>query len=236
MELTIHLDESGQLTNNRRQIFVIGGFYYIENGNKKQKTNINLKNKSILKSLKKMIYGNDIRDWPVEVKGRDLRMDQRQYVFGKLDNVDIELCAIVFDKFKLSNRQRQIYIENENQTYAFLVKCWLLEVLSSLQNDGYEIDKVSLYLDMRTTKNCNQNFLEEYLNMYFKFETNFLVTVECKYMDSKKSYSIQIADIIANTIYGKYFEAHSNDLPIGFRKYLDRKFHIYEFPNSSDSN
>jgi len=101
----------------------------------------------------------------------------------------------VVDKTKIENPQ---FFKDKNLLYNYLFQLLIKPVLKETFED------VEILLDNHSTKVKSTNSLCDYIKIKAFAEWNVQVNVDIRYVDSKESKIVQIADLIANVIYGHY--------------------------------
>lgn len=189
MKVFIYLDESGHIHKNAAtQYFAIGGYVACENDDVK----IRRKYKKVNLKIKK--ERNLPREY--ELKGNNMETEDKIRFFNSIQDIDT-FCGIgiVFDKSKMFKE-----ILDENIFFNYGVKILFDDIIFPLfdMSTAKEPIKFILNIDNRNIKVGNLKDLEKYLNTHFILENcSFSVT----YNDSKKSYGIQLADLVVNTVY-----------------------------------
>lgn len=185
--IMVYLDESGNIhKNSRNRYFAIGGFCCDKEALQKIKSSYKCANKKI-----KEAYGINPDD---ELKSCKMDETQKIALFDVLQqNKDFRGIVIVFDKKNLGKA-----IEGENIFYNYGVKVLFDDVILPLVDESNEEIIFHVFCDNRSVKSCELNDLQSYLSTCFVFK-NFSFTVE--YRNSAHEYSIQIADLIANTAF-----------------------------------
>ncbi len=200
------LDESGAFHLKNDKYFIIGGYitkhlHKIRSIHKKTEQILNLHNDDELKACNLSPYYKSL------------------FINNLLSDKDVKVVAIVVDKESLKKREIE-----ENIIYNLLIK-YMLEFL--IKYHGYLFNNIiTLYLDNRSIKIKYKNQLETYLYLELseKYNKEFVVD----YKDSKHYREIQMADYIANFLYGRY-NYYTKEKTSSLVKNKE-KFIIYKFP------
>jgi hypothetical protein len=221
-DIFIILDESGNLhKNSTDRYFVIGGVLTTK------PELLNKKYRKINKNLK--IRRNIPID--VELKASKLNKYDKIDLFKNIQIVnDFKFVGIVVDKSKLQRK-----ISRVNLFYNYLLKVLML----SLKQNGLITEKtenIHLILDQRSIKSGSINSLEDYLNiefnyhLYIEMHTNFMVN----YADSRKSFNIQLADLLCNTVWSEYHYPSLDKTKSPFHEINKNNLYLSEFPIFSE--
>ncbi|HFD3560461.1 DUF3800 domain-containing protein [Enterococcus faecium] len=215
MEISIYIDDSGQLHSNYySDYFVYGGFWCLDSEESKIKSAFS-KTKRQLFHTSKEIKSSNMQHWE---KKRFLRKIVKEdvhpiYVVTKVSSLTIDFfnCEAV-----------QLH---KNYILRRLVE----DALKQMKKLGYgHIKKVNLYIDNQSQTNvCNRDSFKNYINKVFKgcYKNSeyFLesdVDFKVEYMDSKSEPLIQVADLLANCKFQR-FQNKSKDLKILLDKKTD---------------
>ncbi len=183
----ICIDESGSLGNGSSRYFVIAAV---------ESTNPN-RLKNIVKRFSK-------RQALQEIKGSLLTVPQRQEILNDLNSAnDYQVTYLVLDKDNFKRRD----MLGKNILFNYL-SSFLCESIFKTVTDG----NVRLCFDNRTVKTTAKHSLPEYLQTKcLEWDLNLEVNVQ--FYESHKHRGIQIADVVANTI---------------FQSYKNKKSHFYD--------
>ena len=202
----IVLDESGAFHLKNDNYFIIGGFI----------TNHLHKVRSIHKKIERRIgYNNK------ELKAFYLKPQEKAMFLNEtFKNKDIIPIAIVVDKHNVLKKEIE-----ENTIYNLLIK-YMLSFLFEYHSYLFKYEEICLLLDNRSIKVKYKNQLETYLYLELnnKFKYNYMV----RYLDSIHYREIQIADYIANYLYGKYNYYNLEKTSTYIKNY--NKIIIFKFP------
>ena len=176
---TIYVDESGDLGQKGERFFVIA---LVIPQNCKRIKNI----------IKHFCSANKLE----EVKACQLKFPEKQNLLKKLVSVDDHsISYIVADKNNIRNKK---LFEDKNLIYNYLFQ-WLIK--SIIKNSSEDID---IILDNHSIKVKSINSLRDYIKIKAYAEWGVTSNISIRYIDSKDCKAIQIADIIANVVYGHY--------------------------------
>lgn len=183
----IILDESGAIHIPNDRYYVIAGFITT------QLHKIRTVHKSVSKIIRSKYNIPDTK----ELKATFLFSENKALFINELISTNCATpIAIVVDKYALKKRNIE-----ENVAYNMLVK-FLLTYLLKYYPNYFPTNLISLHLDNRSIKIKYQNELETYLD--WEIGDLFSKDFEVIYKDSKHFEEIQMADYIANAIYGRY--------------------------------
>lgn len=132
-----------------------------------------------------------------EIKSSFLTFPQRQRILNKIvARTDVDLYYLVVDKNQVELLQ---YKKPKNLVYNYFAKL-LTDKVFAKYNDNF-----SIIFDQRSTSVKSMHSLIDYITinaytLFHQVENN----VEVRQMDSKTSYNLQAADILAGTIYQAY--------------------------------
>lgn len=216
--IMVYLDESGNIhKNSRNRYYAIGGFCCDKEALQKIKSSYKRANKKI-----KEAYAMNPDD---ELKACKMDETQKIALFDVLQqNIGFHGIGIVFDKKNLCKA-----IEGENIFYNYGVKVLFDDVILPLIDESNEEIIFHVFCDNRSVKSCELKDLQSYLSTCFVFK-NFSFTVE--YRNSAHEYSIQIADLIANTA---FMSQEHREMVENVLQTLDKKFFsIAYFPDRKE--
>lgn len=132
-----------------------------------------------------------------EIKSSFLTFPQRQRILNKIvARTDVDLYYLVVDKNQVELLQ---YKKPKNLVYNYFAKL-LTDKVFAKYNDNF-----SIIFDQRSTSVKSMHSLIDYITinaytLFHQVENN----VEVRQMDSKTSYNLQAADILAGTVYQAY--------------------------------
>ncbi|WP_436664243.1 DUF3800 domain-containing protein [Alicyclobacillus acidoterrestris] len=142
-------------------------------------------------------------DNPNELKGSEAYPFMKEYIFRQLiTKTDINIAHMVVDNWNIDSAFR----EDPCRSFNFLTKV----MLKSCRLTKSDCDHLELRIDNRNSAIKSLNSLEDYLfnELVLGKSANRapadVKRVTVTYMDSKSSRGVQIADMVANTIYKRY--------------------------------
>lgn len=218
-EINLYIDESGNLGHGMGRFFLICALD-IDSQNLKS---INKRAGRIINRFKKK-YGYPRSK---EIKGWQLKEHERTELLTKILLRDVKVRYIVLDLNKATFLLTKA--DDKNACYNYLIQLLIKEIVSKAR----EPLKINLNLDNRTVKIGHRLALKPYLYNKFVFEQlehnkkikkfEFVIN----YLESKHSYLIEWADIMANSLYKKY----NSDIDIFYK--IIKPYIIYEskFPS-----
>lgn len=222
----LFIDESGSITRSKiskRRYFVIA---IVESENPLQVKRIFRKSK--VKFLKKHTSKKYIGlDYHKEIKGSEMPVEMKRYIFNELKNkTDVKLHYIVIDNHHLRDS-----LLNEVELCFNFVLCNYLKNLLKLNKK----QSLSIKIDERNCSVKSLNSLSNYLKIELVFHEKLIEQFGgCKYVDSTKSDLVQVADMVANTVYRSCKHDSMNG---GNAKIMNQFFNsgnMY-FPNKSNN-
>ena len=213
----IVIDESGAMHQKENDYFVIAGFIT------KQIYSIKSRHKKVEKEMReKYSYLNRYS----ELKGLFLNSKQKIEILSTLlESPTLIPIAIIVDKKHMIKRNNH----NENIKYNYFLQLLLHYLLVNYAN-LFLYEKIELILDNRNVSVGSLNSLQDYLNaeLGLVFDKQFKVY----YKNSKDHREVQVADLIANTLFGyyNYRTNHSTYKKISaFKNTIISKFPYKEF-------
>ncbi len=217
MKTYIVLDESGAMHLKNERYFVIAGFMTRE---LHKVTSCHKRVEGVIKQRK----GIDINK-KVELKSSKINISQQALFINELYSLsDVVPIAIVVDKDNLS-----AFGASENVAYNFFVKT-LLKYLFNCNIPILQTTEIEFRVDNRNTSVKTLKDLETFLQWEFELMD---LNVKVKYLDSKDSRDVQMADYVANMFWKKFNcknEKLSDKVPQQYRTYMS-KFPIKLFGN-----
>ncbi|MEA3249152.1 MAG: DUF3800 domain-containing protein [Patescibacteria group bacterium] len=179
--MNIYIDESGNLGSQGR-FFVIA---CLIPHNHKRITNIVRRARKKNGSIKPL----------EELKGREMTFPQRQDFLNRLTaKKDFEFAYIVADK----NHLKPELVANKHICFNYLTAHLLKSIIKSTNED------ITIACDTRNIKVTSGKALQEYLQLKAWTEWGFGHDLSLSYHDSFSSPHIQTADVISNTVLGRY--------------------------------
>lgn len=175
---TVFIDESGDLGVRGNRFFVIAT---VIPQNKKRLDNI----------VKHHCAANGV----VEIKSSLLTFPAKQALLRKLSSVDdYSVTYVVADK----NHIDPALFRDKNILYNYIFQYAVKPTIKAAAGN------IHIVVDNHSTKVASRNSLADYVKTKAFFEWGVKHGIQIKYEDSKVCRAIQIADLVANTIYGKY--------------------------------
>jgi len=191
---SIFIDESGDLGQKGSRFFAIAAVSPI---NKKRLDNI----------VKHHCANNGI----VEIKAYNLTFPAKEALLRKISSVhDYSVSYVVADK----NHIDPLLFKDQNLLYNYIYQ-WVIEPIAKASTES-----INITTDNHSTRVGSKNSLADYIKAKAYFEWNVRNPISIQYLDSKVCRSIQIADLMANTI---------------FSKYMQNKDHLYNLLKIKDS-
>lgn len=184
----LFLDESGNLhKNSTDRYFVIGGVYT------DNYTDIKKSYVEINRELKEKIN----MDFNLELKASYLNMEEKMDIVVKLQEMDgMYIVGIIVDKERLGIKIDQIHLYYNyviRKLTDYLIQCRLIKKDKS--------QKLHINIDTTSMKKEEIDSLEMYLKTVYNIEKRYPFDINVTYWDSRKNYMVQVADIMANTLW-----------------------------------
>lgn len=180
------IDESGSFHTKSERYYIVAGYV--------------TSNLLSLRSMhrKKELLVREVKKGKKELKAANIKDSQKAiFINSTLDFNDVVAIAIVVDKSKLQFKRE--FIITEFMLYNFIVK----ELIKyGIENGLFDVDdNLILNVDDRSMNEKVVHDLESYLNLEF---FDYFKNVEVNFLDSSKFREIQLADYLANSIYGLF--------------------------------
>lgn len=180
------IDESGSFHTKSERYYIVAGYV--------------TSNLLSLRSMhrKKELLVREVKKGNKELKAANIKDSQKAiFINSTLDFNDVVAIAIVVDKSKLQFKRE--FIITEFMLYNFIVK----ELIKyGIENGLFDVDdNLILNVDDRSMNEKVVHDLESYLNLEF---FDYFKNVEVNFLDSSKFREIQLADYLANSIYGLF--------------------------------
>lgn len=142
-------------------------------------------------------------DYSKEIKGSEMPLKMKKYIYGYLcQNTDVKFHYIVIDNWHLYSR----FHNNVELCFNYVLCNYLKKLLKSDSHDSLKI-----VLDERNCKVASLNSLEDYLKIELCLRENLVQTFQgCGYSDSKDYDLLQVADLLANTVFRATKERSEN--------------------------
>jgi len=183
--MQIYIDESGNL-GRKGKFFVIASVIPDKNKAKRLK-------KIIKRSCIKFKVGNCALP---EIKTSKLTFPQKQYILNRIcDKNDFSCSYIVAEKRHLDSR----ILNDKNICYNYLISHLLGKIIKSTKEK-----EIQVILDNHSIKVASLHSLAEYIKILAFTNWKYKGSITFSYEDSKSHYILQVADVLANVIYGKY--------------------------------
>lgn len=187
--IRVFIDESGNLGRGGEYFVLAAAVFDTEKGA--------TRGKRIIKREQQLLSKERELDSIAEIKSSSLKFEQRQRILSKIikkADVDIFYLAAYKPNVALLSQGK-----SKNLVYNYLAKL-LTDMIFSKYNDDFVIT-----FDQRSTCVESMNSLPDYIeiNAYTRhnhFDKNILV----RQRDSKTTYNLQTADVIAGTVYQAY--------------------------------
>lgn len=176
--MEIFIDESGNLGKDGRYFIIAMIIPY--------------KKKRIKNFIKSFCSKKRIQ----EIKGALLNFTEKQSLINKLSKVDDYSVSYIIADLKHIKSER--FIKDKNLCFNYLFMLLLRRTVKNSNED------INILLDNHNTKVGSINSLKEYIQIKAFYEWGFKHNLDIKYMNSKETKLIQMADLIANIIYQSY--------------------------------
>ena len=169
--------------------------------------------KNLVKRTKVQISSKTNR--PIyELKGSELNMPQKQKILQNLSaTADYRVAYIVVEKAKLAQKLYQ----HKNVTYNYLFGVLMKNILASCNED------VRIISDNRTTKVTSASSLCDYVRAKAYGDWKFGYDITIEQAESHVHYGLQVADIVANSIFARYNLGVTHLYDIHQRHYMVRE-------------
>jgi hypothetical protein len=204
--MKIYIDESGSLgMKSRDKYFVLAALVcHTKVADKK------------LKQLGKKIYKRYLAPSNLqEIHATHTSLPVKQKIMNTIAEIkDIEIYYLVVEQSKLIFRLRLL----PNVCYNYLIGLLLEDIIAKSK------DNVDIILDNHSTKVGSLNSLHEYLKIKALTEWGHNYELKSCFMDSHKVWGIQMADVIANSIFTHYNYKKSSLYKITKHHYKTKKF------------
>ena len=192
MRIYVYLDESGSIhKNSKTKYFAVGGYFVFESDK--------VKTKSKYKRLNKIMHDSRKMNYAKEIKSFDMTVEEKIEIFEQIQKVDTFFgCAKVFQKNIMDKE-----IVESNIFYNYAVKLVFVDCIFPLLDFDSIKEPIEFIVsvDNRNISVGDIKNLETYLKTEFCLQKiDFKIT----YYDSATNFSIQLADLIINTVYNKF--------------------------------
>ncbi len=177
---SIFIDESGDLGQKGSRYFVIAA---ISPDNKKRLDNI--------------VKHHCADNGTVEIKAYNLTFPAKETLLRKIGSVqDYSISYVVADK----NHIDPILFNDKNLLYNYIYQ-WVIEPIAKSSTES-----LNIITDNHSTRVGSRNSLGDYIKAKAYFDWGVRNPISLQYLDSKACRAIQVADLIANTIFSKYMQ------------------------------
>lgn len=211
IELSIYLDDSGQLHPNYYSSFFVYGGYWCIKGDEQQIANCYAR-------MIRQIYRTKR-----EIKASEMKHKQKRKILRRLATNFKDTFHPIF----VASNVDDITIDFKNKENVQLHKNYLIrrlveDVIHQARDLKIgKIEKVSVFIDNQNqTKLTGRDSLSVYMNKKFRpgsyVSDTYTISeaaFECLFLDSKAHRTIQIADLLANCKFNR-FENHCVDLQV----------------------
>ena len=202
MKTNIFIDDSGQLHIKypKKHMFIYGGFWAPENEVRKINTYYSIIKMQLFKS-KKEVKGSNMSP---KIKKRIINRICKKFPQGFHP---IFICVNVdnLDRLNFNNKRSVQLFKN------YLIRRLIEIAILDQSHHGYFNKDIDIFIDNQSKAQLGyRDSLKPYLNKYFhgKYESKTYIkdsaNFTVKFLDSKASNLIQIADILANSKYQYY--------------------------------
>lgn len=208
--INIYMDDSGKLTT-KEHYTVFGGLVFVESPEKIKFAN---KYKKIIKGIKcEYCKGNECNKNCPEIKSMIIEASHRRRLLNLCKNYKTFALIInnddVYDSIKTRKESRGRYIDYAQK---LMVKDIVLKLIRGNIIEPNKKVKINLNIDQQTTKsngyyNLKEGIYEELVHGIRNFDYGIFyppilkeLELNVKYIDSKKNYLIQAADLIAGSV------------------------------------
>lgn len=189
----LFIDESGSITRSKswkRRYFVIA---IVESNQPLHVKRIFRKAKvKFLKTHSSKNYAG--LDYHKEIKGSEMPSKMKAFIFNELKNkTDVKLHYVIIDNHYLNDN----FFNNVELCFNFIL-CNYLKNLLKLNRHN----RLAIKLDERNCSMKRLYSLQDYLKIDLMFQNKLIKYFGgCKYVDSTQSDLVQVADMVANTVY-----------------------------------
>jgi hypothetical protein len=191
------VDESGsipgRLIMDENHKFFIIAFVHTDNPKKLKNTY-----KRAISTLKKKFPEVFLNcSDPNEMKGSECPPFMKYFIFNKLvSNTDIKIGYMCVNTWGILDRFR----DYPERSFNYLVKV----ITKNFPLSPYEFNGLQYYIDNRNSSIPSLKSLEDYLYSQLVLDEQYISGVSVEYVDSKNFINVQVADMVANTIYQYY--------------------------------
>lgn len=214
--IQVFIDESGNLGRGGKYFVLAAAVFDTPQGSKRA-------SRMIRHFQAEKLKHSPIAERP-EIKSSKLTLPQRQKLLNKLaSKADVDLFYLVIDKQKVALLNAG---KPKNLVYNYFAKL-LTDQIFSRYNDDFHV-----VFDQRTTTVKSMNSLTDYItiNAYTIHNHSNRNVYVCQ-RDSRTENNLQVADLIAGTVFQAYTRQNRHFLNI----IQERIVHADEFPRGSFS-
>ncbi|WP_144809631.1 DUF3800 domain-containing protein [Enterococcus casseliflavus] len=202
LDVSIYIDDSGQLhTNYKSDYFVYGGFWCETNKTNNIAGTYSRNMKHIYRT-KGEIKTDSMSN---KHKRRILRKILRNH-YGEVHPIFVA-TYIPFVTIDFSNKESVQLHKN------YILRRLIEDVISEIAESGKKLEHLNVYIDNQSqTQVANRDNLEKYIKNYFSGNGKYLLksftttdaNISVSFLESKKYKPMQLADFFANTKYCRY--------------------------------
>jgi hypothetical protein len=183
--MQIYIDESGNL-GRKGKYFVISSVIPKKDKAKRLK-------RIIKKSCVRFKVGNCALP---EIKSSKLTFVQKQYLVNRIcEKSDFSCSYIVAEKRHLESR----ILNDKNICYNYLISHLLGKIIKSAKTE-----EIQVILDNHSIKVTSLHSLADYIKIQAFTKWGYKGKISFSYEDSRSHYVLQVVDVLANVIYGRY--------------------------------
>ncbi|MCO7150482.1 DUF3800 domain-containing protein [Vagococcus lutrae] len=202
VNLSIYIDDSGQLHPKYKSDYFIYGGYYCLTEDVASITNT-------YGRLMKNIYRTRNEVKTDKMKDKHKRKVLRRLLRDHENQIHPIFVATYVPKVTIDFSDKESVQLHKNYILRRLVE----DVINDVTKTGVSLNKVSVYIDNQSQTNVrNRDSLENYIKKYFSKRGSYLLksftttdaSITVEFLDSKTFRAMQIADFFANTKYCRY--------------------------------
>ena len=184
--IRMFFDESGSIPKTRLdKFFVVACVLPISNNNM-------IKNR--FKRWKKNYTARNNIDIKKEVKGSYMNDTDIKFFVNYLKD-NLKIIYAFFNAKEIKNAE---WLRNSKLTHNYLI--WLVTE-KAIEIEKHSNMNITMEIDIMNNPSKGMNSLEDYINSKLLFDKDTNNKTKIKYLDSKDSWAIQVADIFSNFIY-----------------------------------
>lgn len=195
----VYIDESGDLGRGGKYFVLAATAFDTDKGVVRARRIIRKEQQLIAKERNLAIVR--------EIKSCSLDFVQRQRILNKLTlKADVDIFYLVADKEKVALLQQQ---KPKNLVYNYFAKL-LTDKIFEKYNDDFRV-----VFDQRTTAVKSMNSLTDYITINaYTYHSHVERNVQVSQRDSRTEYNLQVADLVAGTIYKAYHQQKQHFLKL----------------------